>query len=182
MVAASAADSSRRRSPKGFPPVAVYQLQTTMMSPGDILFQEDPVEFHYRRIVVPTDGEVELSDCSVPAEVRQTHLARFLSAIDGLSIRQSEELVPPSDYNQLAMTYLGVAASEMKKPLDEQTVSIQALVGHAQQRRLVDASGLRLTIETTVEDVRRDRSVPAPSISSREITHSVIGIFRLHFR
>ena len=158
---------STRRFPHGFPPIAVYQLQTTMTSPGDTLFQEQPVAIHYRRIVVPTNGEVELSNCGVPTEVRQTHLAQFLSAIDGLSIRQSEELIHPR--SMIIWRDNAHAASEMKSLLDEQAASIQALVGHAQQRGLVDASGLRLNIETTVVDVRRDRSGLAPSNSPREI-------------
>jgi hypothetical protein len=57
----------------------------------------------------------------------------------------------------------------MDKSLAEQAASIQALVENAQKRGLVQASGMRLTINTTVNDVRENRSDPLPAIASREI-------------
>jgi hypothetical protein len=165
----TACGSSTRRFPKGFPPVALYQLQAEM-APGDTLLVDRPVAIYYRRIVVPTDGEVEWSECessTVPTELRQTWLARFFSAIDWLSKEQAEQLFHP----QTIIEWHGAAqaAAEMEGLLARQAASIQTLVVHAQQRELVQASGMRLSIKTTMEDVRRDRSVPAPPVASREI-------------
>ena len=165
----TACGSSTRRFPKGFPPVALYQLQAEM-APGDALLVDRPVAIYYRRIVVPTDGEVEWNECessTVPTELRQTWLARFFSAIDWLSIQQAEQLFHP----QTIIEWHGAAqaAAEMEGLLARQAASIQTLVGHAQQRELLQASGMRLSIKTTMEDVRRDRSVPSPPVASREI-------------
>jgi hypothetical protein len=165
----TACGTSIRRFPQGFPPVALYQLQTEM-APGDALVVDRPVAIYYRRIVVPTDGEVEWNECesdTVPTKLRQTWLARFLSAIDWLSREQAEQLFHP----QTIIKWHGAAeaAAEMEKLLTQQAASIQTLLGDAQQRELVQASGMRLAIKTTVEDVRGDRSVPAPAAASREI-------------
>jgi hypothetical protein len=165
----TACGSSTRRFPKGFPPVALYQLQTEM-APGDALVVDRPVAIYYRRTVVPTDGEVEWNECesdTVPTALRQTWLARFLSAIDWLSTEQSEQLFHP----QTIIKWHGAAeaAAEMEGLLARQAASIQTLVGHAQERKLVQASGMPLTIKTTIEDVRGDRSVPAPAVAPREI-------------
>jgi hypothetical protein len=160
-----------RRFPKGFPPTALYQFWASMTLPGDILFLEQPIAAYYRRIVVPTDGEVQWSDCKAyltSGEPRQSYLAHFLAATQGLSMNQSYELFHPRttiDWHSNAE-----AAAEMEKFLDQQTASLQTLISEAQRRGLVPASGMRLTINTTVHDVRRDRGVPLPALASREIT------------
>jgi hypothetical protein len=165
----TACGSSTRRFPKGFPPVALYQLQAET-APGDTLLVDRPVAIYYRRIVVPTDAEVEWNECksdTVPTELRQTWLARFFSAIDWLTPEQAEQLFHP----QTVIEWHGAAqaAAEMEGLLARQAASIQTLVGHAQRRELVQASGMRLSIKTTMDDVRSDRSVPAPPIAPREI-------------
>jgi hypothetical protein len=161
--------SSTRRFPKGYPPVALYQLQAEM-TPGDTLVVDRPVAIYYRRIVVPTDDEVEWNECksdTVPTELRQTWMARYLAAIDWLSKEQAEQMFHP----QTIIKWHGAApaAAEMEDLVSQQAASIETLIGHAQQRELVRTSGMRLTIKTTMEDARSDRSVPAPVVASREI-------------
>lgn len=58
----------------------------------------------------------------------------------------------------------------MEKLLSEQSVSIQTLVAKAQKLGLLEASAMTLTINTTVEDIRSDRSVPVPRVTPREIS------------
>jgi hypothetical protein len=164
---------STRSFPKGFPPIALYQFPETWgetAQPGDTLLLGGPVAICYRRTVVPADGTAEWSECKAnPTGTgpRQVHLAQLFSAIDLLSERQSEELFHPWTF----INWHGIAqaAAEMDKSLAEQAASIQALVENAQKRGLVQASGMRLTINTTVNDVRENRSDPLPAIASREI-------------
>ena len=44
-----------------------------------------------------------------------------------------------------------------------------ALIEDAQGRGLVQASGMRLTIETTAQDMRSDQTVPLPAAAPHEI-------------
>jgi hypothetical protein len=156
------------RFPKGFPPVARYQLKTTM-SPGDILLVDRPVAVYYRRIVVPTDHDAGWGYCQSAgfAETRQTLRARFFSAIDGLSADQSEKLF--GSRTSIEWRSAAQVTEEIENRLGMQAAGIQALVGHAQERGLVDASGAHLPVEITVEDLRGDRSVPLPRFQPREI-------------
>lgn len=157
---------STRRFPKGFPPIALYQLWVSMTQPGDILLFDQPVTAYYRRIVVPTDGEAKWSDCKaylVDGEPRQGYLAQFLSANKGYELFHPRTTI---DWHGRAEEAIG----EITKHLDEQTASIEALLAEEQSRGVLKASGMRLTINVKVQDVRRDRSVPLPDVGSREIT------------
>jgi hypothetical protein len=165
----TACGSSLRRFPKGAPPAALYQLQKEM-TPGDSLLVERPVAIYYRRIVVPTDGEVEWNECessTIPTELRQTWLAQFLAATDWIPAQQAEQLF----HAQTMIEWHGaaLAANQAAAEMDRQAASIETLIGKAQRRGLLDASGMSLTIKTSVGDVRSDKSEPAPSIASREI-------------
>jgi hypothetical protein len=165
----TACGTSMRRFPKGFPPIALYQLRTDL-TPGDNLLIERPVAIYYRRIVVPTDGEVEWSECesnTIPTGLRQTWLAQFLAATDWLTAQQAEQLFHPQ--TMIEWHGAALAANQAADEMDRQAASIEALIGKAQRRGLVDASGLSLAIETSVGDVRSDKSVPAPKIAPREI-------------
>jgi hypothetical protein len=160
---------STRSFPKGFPPIALYQLQTAMM-PGDILLVEHPLAVYYRRIVVPSGGEVEWSDCksdTIPTEVRQTWRAQLFSAIDWLTKEQAEQVFHPQTI--IKWQDAAQASTEIERLLEQQAASIQTLVGNAQRRGLIDASAMRLTINNTVEDVRSNRSVAVPRVAPREI-------------
>jgi hypothetical protein len=161
---------SRRHFPQGFPPIALYQLWTSFTAPGDIVFVDQPVAVRYRRIVVPTGGEVGWSDCQsdgLVGESRQNLLARFFSAIGGRPTDDAYQLFHPRTI--LKWHDAAQAASEMESHLAAQSGFVQALVEDAQERSLVQASGMRLTIDTTVTDLRSDKSVPLPAIASHEI-------------
>lgn len=165
----TACGTSIRHFPRGFPPIALYQMQTGM-TPGDSLLLERPVAVYYRRIVVPTDGEVEWSECeanTIPTPLRQTWLAEFLAATDWIPAQQAEQLFHPK--TTIEWHGANQAAAEIEKLLDQQAESIETLIGKAQRRGLVDASSMNLTIKTSVADVRSDKSAPAPSFVSREI-------------
>jgi len=159
-----------RRFPKGYPPVALYQLWVSLTHPGDILFLEQPIPTYYRRIVVPTDGEAEWSDCKAyltNGEPRQGYLAQFLGATKSWSATQSYELLHPR--TNIDWQTSSAAATEMERLLDAQTASLLSLIGDAQKRGVMkEASGMQLRINTKVLDFRRDRSVPLPNIASRE--------------
>jgi hypothetical protein len=140
-----------------------------MTKPGDILVLEAPVAIYYRRSVVPADGQAEWSDRqfhSSSTEPRQSRLAQLFSATGGLSPQQSYLLFHPR--TTVDWRSAGQAEAEMERLLLEQATSIQALVVDAQRRSLVHASGMRLAIRTTVEDVRRDRSVPVPVVAPQK--------------
>jgi hypothetical protein len=165
----TACGASIRNFPKGFPPIALYQLQTAM-TPGDILLLERPVAVYYRRIVIPSGGEVEWNDCqsdTTPTELRQTWRAQFFSAIDWLSKEQAEQVFHPQTI--IKWQDAAQASAEIERLLAQQAASIQTLVGNAQRRGLIDASAMRLTINPTVGDVRSNRSVAVPRVVSRDV-------------
>ena len=161
---------STRHFPKDFPPVALYQLGMAMTQAGDTLVMEQPVLIHYRRTVVPTNGEVPWSDCDydgLVADARQALLARFFSAIGAHSADESYNLFRPRttiNWHDAAQ-----ALAEMDQLMAAQAASIQALIVEAQERGLVQSSGMSLTIQTSVVDARRDKSLPLPAIAPREV-------------
>ena len=161
---------SRRHFPKGFPPIALYQLWTAFTAPGDIVVVEQPLAVHYRRIVVPTDGDAAWSDCQsdgLSGDTRQALLTRFFSAIGGGSGDNSYQLFHPR--TTINWHDPAEAASEMENHLAAQAASVQALVEDAQERDLVQASGMRLAVDATVVDLRSDKRVPLPAIAPHEI-------------
>jgi hypothetical protein len=159
---------SSRHFPSGFPPIALYQLLATLTQPGDALLIEQPVPIHYRRIVVPTDGQAKWSDCQGDfTGARQTLLARFFSAIGGRSADDAYQLFNPR--NTIDWHDAAQISAEMERLLTEQAASIEALIEDAQGRGLVQAPGMRLAIGTTVQDMRRDKSVPLPAPAPHEI-------------
>ena len=161
--------------PAGFPPIALYHLSSWPWEPrsGDTLLIGQPIAVHYHRAVVPTDGRAALGDCRGfsamidGVQLRQTYMALFLSASRGLSAEQSRDLFHP----QTTINWLGndQAVAEMEGLLSKQAASIQALVEEAQERGMVQASGVRLPIDATVQDMRGDRNIPLPEVRSREI-------------
>jgi hypothetical protein len=160
--------ASTRRFPSGFPPIALYQLWATLTQPGDILFQEQPIPIRYRRIVVPTDGQTDWKNCEGDyTRDRQSLLARFFSSIGGRSPDESYALFNPR--TTISWHDSAQVAAEMEKVLSGQATSVQALIEDAQERDLVQASGLHLTIETTPQDLRSDRTVPLPTAAPHEI-------------
>lgn len=161
---------SRRHFPKGFPPIGLYQLWTAFTVPGDIVFIEQPVAIHYRRIVIPTDSEIGWSDCQYDGlvmDARETLRARFFSALGGRSAEESYKLFNPR--TNIGWQDPAQTASEMENDLALQAAAIQALIEDAQQRGLVQASGMRLTVDTAVQDLRGDRSVPLPAVAPHKI-------------
>ncbi len=86
---------------------------------------------------------------------------------NGLTAEQSEKLFGPRTL--IEWRSVAQVMGEIEAQLAMQTAGIQVLVGHAQERGLVDASGMHLPVEITVEDVRRDRRMPLPRFQSREI-------------
>jgi hypothetical protein len=145
---------SRRHFPKGFPPIARYQLWTAFAAPGDIVFLELPLAVHYRRIVVPTDGDAAWSDCesdSLPGDTRRALLTRFFSAIGGGSGDDPYQLFHAR--TTINWRDAAQAASEMENHLAAQSASVQELVEDAQERDLVQASGMRLTVNAPVVDL-----------------------------
>jgi hypothetical protein len=159
---------SVRRFPSGFPPIALYQLWATLTRPGDALLIEQPVSIRYRRIVVPTDGQAGWNNCQGDyTGTRQTLLARFFAAIGGRSADDAYQFFNPRttiNWHDAAQT-----SAEMEKLLTEQAASIEALIVDAEGRGLVQASGMRLAIEATVNDMRRDKNVPLPAAPPHEI-------------
>jgi hypothetical protein len=162
-----------RRFPAGFPPITLYQLwaDLTQTRTGDSLLMQQPVAVYYRRVVAPTDGAAEWTECTyssrVTNEVRQRRLAMFFSAIGRLTAVQSEKTFSP----RTTIEWHGAAeaASEMERALAEQSASIQALVAEAQRGGLLHASGMRLSIRTVVQDLRRKMNGPVPGIAPHEI-------------
>ena len=114
---------SRRHFPKGFPPIALYQLWTAFAAPGDIVFLELPLAVHYRRIVAIGGGTGD----------------------DPYQLFHARTTINWRDAAQ--------AASQMENHLAAQSASVQELVEDAQERDLVQASGMRLTVNAPVVDL-----------------------------
>jgi hypothetical protein len=119
--------------------------------------------------VIPTNGEAEWTDCAFApaADLRQRRVNRFVATVESLTETQSEELFSPRTI--IHWRDASQTAAEMEKSLDEQAASLRTLFLHLQKRNLAQVSVMRLRIETTVEDVRGDRSEGLPSLVPREI-------------
>jgi hypothetical protein len=165
----TACSLDKRRFPPDFPPIALYHLWARMNEPGDVLLAADPIPVYYRRIVVPANGEAEWTDCDFDpaAGLRQRRVNRFAAAVDSLAEGQSDELFSPKTI--INWRDAGQTAAEMEKALDEQSASLRNLFSHLQLRGLAQVSGMQFRIETTVEDVRRDKSEKLPALAPRGI-------------
>jgi hypothetical protein len=152
-----------------FPPIATYQLKTTM-APGDTLLEPRPVPVYYRRTVI-TGGLNELTGTQSPvvsSEARQTLMARFLGAAGYLSEEKSEALFH-------AKTFIGWQSpaqteTETQTALAQQSAAIQSLIADIEQQGLLQAAGMRLPVTITIDDQRQDRTQPLPTIPPHEIT------------
>jgi hypothetical protein len=131
---------------KDLPIIASYAL-TSAPSPGDVLLVSKPVPLYYTR----SPGGCEWFN----AVDRQALTTRFFSAIIG---RPAEQI----EMNFHSTTRVATAA-QIQDALTTQAMTIRALIADAQQRGLVEASGMHLPIAITIEDLRRDRTVPLPS-------------------
>ena len=161
----TACGSSTRRFPKGFPPVSLYQLQAEM-APGDAL----PVDqLGWRSTTTAASWSPPMARLSgtnanrAPSPLSCGRLGWRGSSPQSTGSRYSRRSSCSTRRPLSSGTERPRRQPEMEGLLARQAASIQTLVGHAQQRELVQASGMRLSIKTTMEDVRRDRSVPAPA-------------------
>jgi hypothetical protein len=161
---------STRHFPKGFPPVALYQIRTFPKS-GDLLFAARPMATYYARIVVPTDGEVkwfEYQFHGASTSARQRTLEKLMSFFESRSKLRADEIYHP----WTAVDWQGTeaTAAEVNRLLDDQADEIRAVVQDMARRRFIEATGMRIPIAVTVRDCRRNNAEPMPKIGAvREV-------------
>jgi hypothetical protein len=167
---AFACATSNRHFPPGFPPVALYQLDG-YQRPEAIPLIDQPIPIYYRRRVVSSNGDTGWTDCSrsiLSEQGRQSLLARFVGALNGLSAEQSQELFRPA--TDIQWSGAAQASVEIANALDNQSRAIQALIEKAQERGLVDASGKVIKIAVILADLRADKSEFLPVVEPHEVT------------
>jgi hypothetical protein len=158
---------STRHFPKGFPPIALYQIRMSPIHAGDALFLNSPITTYYARIVVPADGEAKWFDYEFHAvftPVRQRTLARLLAIFEN-RLRQppaSEIFHPWTAVDWQGTENTGAKITEL---LDDQAASIQSAVREIERRGFIKASGMRIPIAVIVTDCRRVRGESLPQIA-----------------
>jgi len=150
-----------RHFPKGFPPIALYQIRTYPIHPGDTLFIDSPIATYFARIVVPADGEAKWLEYEFHAgstSSRQRTIERLLAIFDNQ--RQRSEIFHP----WTAVEWEGREATAVKIAtlLDNQAASIRALVQEIERRGLIPASEMTIPIKMSVRDCRSKVSEPLP--------------------
>jgi hypothetical protein len=157
---------STRHFPKGFPPIALYQIRTLPAHAGDSLFNSTPIATYYSRIIVPTNGEAKWFDYEFhPAftPVRQRTLGRLLAIFENRLKPSAGEIFHPWS----AVDWQGTESTGAKiaELLDDQAASIQSVVQEMERRHFIEATGMHIPIEVIVTDCRRYNSGPLPQIA-----------------
>ncbi len=160
---------STRHFPKGFPPVALYQIR--MIPAGGMLFASGPIAAYYARIVVPTDGEVKWFEYELHGtspSVRQRTLEGLMSFFESGSKLRAYEIYHP--WTKVDWKGTDATGAEIGRLLDEQAAAIRAVAQDIARRHLFETSGMRIPIEVTVRDCRRSNAEPMPQIGTvREV-------------
>ncbi len=161
-----------RHFAEGFPPIGVYQLRTDGQPGDNSCSSAYPVSLYYRRTVVPSDGQLELTSCrfsSASWERRQTRLGQFLLG-DRTTFRESSRMHSFAPKRASAgrahpkRSPLKSRAFWPRRPLafDPWWYMHRNGVCWSRQDRPF-SSGARFA------DLRRDRSVPLSGLGSKEI-------------
>jgi len=157
------ATTSKRRFPKGLPPIALYQIRLLPASPGNVLFSQNPIPVYYARVVVPTDGEAgwfyfEFHGAST--STRQRTLERLLSEYDN---SHGAEIFHPwaaEDWRGTEKT-----ADEIDRLLDDQAAAIRRVLQNIERSHLIKLSGMHVPIAVVVRDCRKDGQSALPQIA-----------------
>jgi hypothetical protein len=158
---------STRHFPKGFPPIALYQIRTSSVHPGDALFNYTPIATYYARIVAPTDGEAKWLDFEFHAAstpVRQRTLERFLAIFEN---HRKQPTAGEVFHPWTAVDWQGTenTGAKITELLDDQAASIRSVVQEIERRGFIKASGMRIPIKIIVSDCRRYSREPLPQIA-----------------
>jgi hypothetical protein len=153
-----------RQLPKGFPPIALYQL-VDFASEGYVLVAKGPRDVYYRRTVVPTNQQV---GWGVPDSLsdRQQERLEYLAALNQTSADEIIQTFSPTStiwwHGREDFTRM------VDVDLDGQAARVQSFVAAAGKRGLGNLAGLRLRIVTTVEDHRRSATSSPPEVAPKE--------------
>jgi hypothetical protein len=149
----------RRKMPRGFPPLALYQFTTGW---GDKILIEGPVPVYLSRIDAASDGEARWSECEYRKDMRDWMRGKWLGALGGLNSEKNNLFQAA---NTVVRFDAAGASAEIERLLTEQASSIQALIEEAQRRGFLHASGMKIPIAVKVEDIRSswDEEIPPPA-------------------
>ncbi len=151
--------------PKGFPPVALYELQDSRER-GSVVLARGPQDVYYRRIVVPTDKQVGIGSCGSAVDRMATRIG-YLAALVNMPIHQAEGLF----HRDTAIRFRGNEEfeREVERSLQAQEQGIRSLVRTAKERGLECAPEMSLRIVPEVIDRRLNTAIPLPLVAPREI-------------
>jgi hypothetical protein len=150
--------------PKGFPPIALYTLQSTPGT-GLVLLAPGPVDVYYRRTVVPTDQQTGFGSCF--SVNRMKVRIGYLAALAKMSAEEAEKLF----HCEALIRYKGVEQfqSAIQQSMELQEQGIRGLIQAVQQRERLSGSGVVLQIVPEVNDQRQNRTDPLPTVPPRGI-------------
>jgi hypothetical protein len=151
--------------PKGFPPVALYELQDSRER-GSIVLARGPKDVYYKRIVVPADKQVGFGSCGSAVDRIAIRIG-YLAGLVNMPAHQAEDLF----HRETAIRYQGNEEfeREVEQSLEAQEQGIRSLVRTAKERGLECAPGMSLRIVPEVIDRRQNAADRLPLVAPREI-------------
>lgn len=151
--------------PKGFPPIAIYELQQRS-GRGSVLLTHGPQDVYYERKIVPSEKQVGFGSCASLIEREATQL-EYLGELGSLSSGQAQSLFHAS--TNVVYSGLGHVQSQVEQSVDAQEQGIRRVLQRAKDHGL-DAAGVTLQIVPRLSDLRKDAAGPLPTIAPREIS------------
>lgn len=150
--------------PKGFPPMALYELQQSPQR-GSVLLAQGPEPAYYGRTIVPADKQVGFGHCDLlldRAGVQIGYLAELanLTAAQAQSLFRAETSIPYRSLEDFQ--------SQVDLSLQTQEQGIREVLRKAKQRGF-DPSGVTLQIVPEVIDRRTSATGPVPTLPPRAI-------------
>ena len=172
--------------PRGFPPIAVYQLEIRQFgtpAPGaeDVLLIRGPVfagpwfersgmhrgDVLYQRTIVPAGGRAATPGPNFRNTDRQVYRRAYVAELGGLSVEEADKLFCPT--TNIRWRSSRGFTREAQLAMAPQAERIYAFVVEAKREGLINVHGIRLKIDPVINDERHLPGSPLPPIGPREI-------------
>jgi hypothetical protein len=161
--------------PKGFPPIAIYQLEIAQWGtppPGadDVLVIKGPMnqgDVFYRRTVVPADGTAPNLGRNFRDTDRQIYRRAYMAELGGLSMGEAGKLFCPT--TNVRWRSPEDFAHEADLALGSRADRVHEFVLAAEREGLGNVGGMRLEIDPVIKDYRSSPESPLPPLGPKEI-------------
>jgi hypothetical protein len=149
--------------PRGFPPIGIYALVDSPRE-GDVMLAGGPKDVYYRRFIVPTNRQVTM--CTGDGVDRPKLRIEYLAPLGKLTEGEAEYLF----HQQTRIEFRGDDDLHRRwdSALDAHEAAIRSFVRTAQGHGLGDVTGMRLHIDTEIDDLRKTTRGALPALPPRE--------------